>query len=106
MALRIIKQIVDEKMEVYYERILKLANCLNHKVDVSLFMTFFQVRLVPYLRVTITRVKRDTLFFHKNVTMTCKTNMGDVNEYWKLLEPPPKLETTRDSKKGDSICGQ
>jgi hypothetical protein len=37
MALKVIKQMIDEKMEVYYERILKLANCLNHKVDNNLF---------------------------------------------------------------------
>lgn len=41
MALRIIKQTPDEKVEVYYERILKLANYLNHKTNNSLFITLF-----------------------------------------------------------------
>jgi hypothetical protein len=50
-------------------------------------------------------MKRDTLFFHKEVAMTCKENMGDVNEYQKLLEPPPRPEKTRDSKKSELICG-
>ncbi len=40
MALRVIKQGNDEKVEVYYERILKLANCLQHKVDDNLLTTF------------------------------------------------------------------
>jgi hypothetical protein len=30
MALRMIKQGGDEKVEVYYERIRKLTNCLQH----------------------------------------------------------------------------
>jgi hypothetical protein len=41
MAMRVIKQVMKEKVEIYYERILKLANCLNHKVDDNLLMTFF-----------------------------------------------------------------
>jgi hypothetical protein len=41
MALRVIKHGSDEKVEVYYERILKVANCLQHKVDDSLLTTFF-----------------------------------------------------------------
>jgi hypothetical protein len=41
MALRIIKQTSNKKMEVYYERILKLANYLKHKTNGSLLMTFF-----------------------------------------------------------------
>lgn len=40
MVLRIIKQALDEKMDAYYERILKLANCLNHKTDDNMFTTF------------------------------------------------------------------
>jgi hypothetical protein len=41
MALRIIKQTLDEKMEVYYERILKLVNYLNHKTNDSMLTTLF-----------------------------------------------------------------
>jgi len=41
MALKVIKQTLNEKVEVYYECILKLANCLNHKANNSLFTTFF-----------------------------------------------------------------
>jgi hypothetical protein len=49
VALRVIKQVINKKVEVYYERILKLANYLNHKVDNNLFMTLFQAGLVPNL---------------------------------------------------------
>jgi hypothetical protein len=47
MALRVIKQAMDGKVEVYYEHILKPTNYLHHKVDNSLFTTFFRVGLVP-----------------------------------------------------------
>jgi hypothetical protein len=33
-------------------------------------------------------MKRDTLFEHKEVVVTCEENVGDANEYQKLLEPP------------------
>jgi hypothetical protein len=65
MALRVIKQAPFEKMEVYYERIMKLVNCLNHTVDNSLLMTFFRTKLVPYLQLATVGMKRDTLFLHK-----------------------------------------
>lgn len=41
MALRVIKQAMDKKVEIYYEHLLKLVNCLNHKVDNNLLTTFF-----------------------------------------------------------------
>jgi hypothetical protein len=57
MALKVIKQAKNKKVEVYYEYILKLANYLNHKVDNSLLTTFFRIKLVPYLLVTIVGMK-------------------------------------------------
>jgi len=41
MALKVVKQAADEKVEVYYECILKLANYVHHKINGNLFMTFF-----------------------------------------------------------------
>lgn len=41
MALKIIRQTSNKKVEVYYERILKLVNYLKHKTNGSLLMTFF-----------------------------------------------------------------
>jgi hypothetical protein len=72
MALRIIKQTPDEKVEVYYERILKLANYLNHKTNDSLFITLLWTKLVPYLQVAIIGMKWDTLFLHIKVMLTCE----------------------------------
>ncbi len=91
-------------MEVYYERILKLANCLHHKVDDKLLITFFWAKLVPYLWVAIAGMKQDILF-HKEAAMTCKDNLGDANEYRKLLKPPPKSKKIANSKKSELVCG-
>jgi hypothetical protein len=57
MALKIIKQGNNEKVKVYYEWILKLANCLQHKADDNLLTTFFQIGLVPYLQIAIARIE-------------------------------------------------
>jgi hypothetical protein len=90
MAFRIIKQGSNIKVEVYYEWILKLANCFQHKVNDNLLTTFFWARLVPYLWITIIGMKWDTLFEHKKIMVTCEETMVDVKEYWKLLEPRRK----------------
>jgi hypothetical protein len=57
MTLKIIKQGNNEKVKIYYERILKLANYLQHKVDDNLLTTFFRVGLVPYLQIAIARIE-------------------------------------------------
>ncbi len=81
MALQVIKQGGDKKVEVYYERILKLANWFQHQVDDNLLTTFFLSSLQPYLWITILGMKRDTLFEHKKVAITCEESMGDPNEH-------------------------
>ncbi len=65
MALRVVKQGGEEKVEIYYECILKLTNCLQHQVDDSLLTIFFQTRLQPYVLITMVGMKRDALFKHK-----------------------------------------
>jgi hypothetical protein len=65
MAFRVIKQGNDKMAKVYYEKILKLANCLQHKVDDNLLTTFVRVGLVPYLQIATTEMNRNTLFEHK-----------------------------------------
>jgi hypothetical protein len=76
-----INQSEDEKLEVYYECILKLTNCLQHQVEDSLLITFFRGNLQPYLRITILGMKRDTLFKHKKIVITYEKSMGNANEY-------------------------
>jgi hypothetical protein len=92
MDFRVIKQGNNEKVEVYYEWILKLANYLQHKRDNGLLTTFFQVRLIPYLQIAIIRMKQDTLFKHKEFVVTYEELMENAEEYWKLLNPLKKLK--------------
>jgi hypothetical protein len=54
------KQEKNERVEVYYERLLKLANSL-HKTINSFLTTVFKYGLQPYLRVTTIGMKRETL---------------------------------------------
>jgi hypothetical protein len=51
-------------------------------------------------------MKRDTLFEHKEATITCEKNMGDVNEYWKLLESPTKQEKASKGRQINLIYNQ
>jgi hypothetical protein len=41
MALQVIKQGGDKKVEVYYELILKLVNCFHHQAYDNLVTLFF-----------------------------------------------------------------
>jgi hypothetical protein len=40
----------------------------------------------------------DTLFEHKETTVICEENMGDANEYQKLMEPPTKQENASEGR--------
>jgi hypothetical protein len=49
---------------------------------------------------------KDTLFEHKEAATTCEKNMGDANEYWKLLELLTKQEKVSKGRRIDVIYGQ
>jgi hypothetical protein len=51
-------------------------------------------------------MKLGILFLHKEVAVTCKESMGDVNEYRKLLEPPPKPKKIVDFKNNELVRNQ
>jgi hypothetical protein len=51
-------------------------------------------------------MKKDTLFEHKEVVITCEECMGDANEHQKLLEPPTKQEKVSEGRIIDVIYGQ
>jgi hypothetical protein len=80
MALRVIKQGNHKRVEVYYEWILKLANCLQHKANDNLLITFLRIGLVPYLRITTVGMKQDTLFEHNEFVVTYEETMANVEE--------------------------
>jgi hypothetical protein len=105
MAFWIIKQVVTEKVEVYYKWILKLVSCLQHKADDNIFTIFFRASLVPYLRVAAPSMKPNSLFEHKKTIVTCEENMGNPMEYQKLFEPS-KANKNNDGKHIDLVCSQ
>jgi hypothetical protein len=44
-------------------------------------------------------MKRDNaLFEHKEAVVTCEENMGNANEYRKLLKPPTKQEKVNEGR--------
>jgi hypothetical protein len=61
LQLKNMKQEKNERAEVYYERLLKLANSLKHKTTNSFLIIVFRSRLQPYLRVTTINMKKETL---------------------------------------------
>jgi hypothetical protein len=65
-------------VEVYYERLLKLANSLKHKTTNNFLTTIFRSGLQPYLHVAITSMKRKTLQQHKEATLVCEEGIFEV----------------------------
>jgi hypothetical protein len=51
-------------------------------------------------------MKRGTLFEHKKIVFICEENMGDTNEYQKLLKPPTQQEKVSTRRKTYVIYGQ
>jgi hypothetical protein len=51
-------------------------------------------------------MKKDILFKHKEVIITCEENMGDINEYQKLLEPPIKQKKVNKGRRTNVIYDQ
>ncbi len=51
----------NERVEVYYERLLKLPNSLQQHITNSFLTIIFKSRLQPYLRVATTGMKKKTL---------------------------------------------
>ncbi len=51
-------------------------------------------------------MKRDTLFKHKEIAITCEESMGDANEYNNLLEPSTKQKKASEGRWIDVIYSQ
>jgi hypothetical protein len=66
------KQEKNERVEVYYEILLKLANSLQHMTTNSFLIIVFKSRLQPYLHVATINMKRETLQQHKETTLVCE----------------------------------
>ncbi len=61
LQLKNMKQEKNERVEVYYEILLKLANSLQHKTKNSFLTIIFRSGLQPYLHVATIGMKRKTL---------------------------------------------
>ncbi len=90
MQLRNIQQQTIERVEVYYERLLKLANCLHGKATYVFFTTIFKASLLPYLRSTTTGLKRNTLIKHKKTIVVCEES-GHVSLNYNVLLTTPHV---------------
>jgi adenosine deaminase len=61
MELKNMKQEEIKRMEVYYERIKKLAHGLQVSTIDNFLITMFRAGLQPYFKIATTRMKRSTL---------------------------------------------
>jgi hypothetical protein len=75
-----------KRMEVYYERLLKLANSLQHKTTYNFLTIIFKTGLLPYLHIT-TSMKRKTPQQHKETTLVCEEGIFEVEAINNLLVP-------------------
>jgi hypothetical protein len=66
------KQKKNERVKVYYERLLKSANSLQHKTTNNLLTIVFRFGLQPYLRVAIIGMKKETQQHNKETTFFVK----------------------------------
>jgi hypothetical protein len=55
------KEEKNERVEVYYEILLKLVNSFKHRTKYNFLTVVFKTGLQPYLCVTTTNMKRETL---------------------------------------------
>jgi len=74
-------------MEVYYERLLNLANNLQHKTTNSFLTIIFRFGLQPYLQVIIVGMKRKTLQQHKKIVLVCEEGINEVEVINNILVP-------------------
>jgi hypothetical protein len=75
MELKNMKQEETEKVEVYYERIQKLAHSLQVPTIDNFLTIVFIVSLQSCLIIATTRMKRSTLQQHKEAKMLCEKCM-------------------------------
>ncbi len=78
MQLWNIKQQTIECVEVYYEHLLKLANCLHVKTTYVFLTIIFRIGLLLYLILEIASMNKDTSIEHKEAAIICEES-GLVN---------------------------
>jgi hypothetical protein len=71
-------------MKVYYEFLLKLANCSHVKATYVFITIVLITSLLPYLQLTIVGIKWNTWIKHKEVVVVYKEN-GHVSVSYNVL---------------------
>jgi negative regulator of genetic competence, sporulation and motility len=87
MELKNIKQEETAKVEVYYERIQKLAHGLQALKTNNFLTTMFKMGLQSYLKIVIARMKRSTLQQHNEAKMLCEIGMTTIEARSALSVP-------------------
>ncbi len=90
-------------MEVYYERLLKLANSLQHKTIDSFLTVIFISELQPHLCVTTTGMKRETLQQHKEATLIYEEGISEVKAINNLSIPQNSSKTSNNPKENKNV---
>jgi hypothetical protein len=86
--LRNLQQHVGEWVEVYYERLLKLANYLQVKhIDVFL-TTIFRASLQSYFRLATISMAKDTFSKHMESIVICEESGPIITNYNILITHP------------------
>jgi hypothetical protein len=75
-------------VEVYYECLLKLANCLHVRATNVFLTTIFKVGLLPYLILTTASTKINILIKHIETTIVCEESGHVSLSYNDLLITP------------------
>ncbi len=81
------KQEEIKRVEVYYERIQKLAHGLQVPTTYSFLTIMFRVGLQSYLIITTIGMKRSTLQQHRKVAMLYQEGMTTIEVRSALLIP-------------------
>jgi len=79
-------------LKFYYECLLKLTNYLHAKTTNVFLNIVFRVGLLPYLKLTIVGMKRDTLIEHKEAIVVCEEN-GPISMSYNVLLTTPDINT-------------
>ncbi len=68
---------------------MKLTNCLQVRVTNVFLTTIFRLGLLPYLRLSTTGMKKNTLIKHKETTVVCEES-GPISLSYNVLVTTPK----------------
>jgi hypothetical protein len=81
-----------ECVEVYYERLLKLTNCLHVKTTYVFLTIIFRIGLLLYLILKIASMNEDTSIEHKETAIICEES-GLITLSYNVLLTTPKANT-------------